>query len=354
MNWDFQEGPLNVVTTSFHTCSKVFRQGKVAIMLSLELKLAIWVVMGFIAILATFFNLYIMLMSLQIHRTNGHWTPSETIIIALSLAGSTYQFLSYTWVTFQEMDKNCYLDRGIEPLLLALVFSLKFTIIWITAFLTFYYSTKLVIEPISCYTKIQEAFFKHVGTVVMVIPICGFSSCMPLMTVLTLTNSTSSSSCSEATAISHSWVIYIGCYLVITDIAPGLLILKSSISITFHLVIHLRHMKDSNNGFHKPKLGTEMRVIRMNLMLVAAFLCFLGVDLFTHYLNVVQAEKNLSIIMFFTCIYFTVNSMVLIYGRKSFWKELLHQYNHFLDEFPCLNCLKVPETKIKVNPSPGH
>uniref|UniRef100_A0A8C9U4Y4 Taste receptor type 2 n=1 Tax=Scleropages formosus TaxID=113540 RepID=A0A8C9U4Y4_SCLFO len=326
-----------------------------AVMLPHEVRLAIWVMMGFTAILTILFNLFILLMSLHSYRHNGHWMPCETIITALSLANGAYQLVSYSWVTLEEVDRMCYLDREIFSFLLVTVFSLKFTIIWITAFLTFFYSTKLVIEPIHCYTKIQEAFLKHAGTVVVVIPICGFGICMPLLTVFDATNSTVSNNyCSTVTTDSHTGGIYLGCYLLISDIAPGLLILKSSISITVHLVIHLRHMKASNNGFHVPKLSSEMRVVRMTLILVVVFLCFLFMDLFTNYVTVVHGENIMEITMFFTSLYIAISSLVLIYGKKSFWKGLLHQYNVFLDEFLCLRCLKVPETKAKVNPGPGH
>lgn len=53
------------------------------------------------------------------------------------------------------------MPHPISAILLLLLFSLKFTIVWYVSFLTFYYSTKLVHTPNHCYTQIQAAILKH-------------------------------------------------------------------------------------------------------------------------------------------------------------------------------------------------
>ncbi|XP_048848432.1 uncharacterized protein LOC125718591 [Brienomyrus brachyistius] len=324
-------------------------------MLSNSTELSIWVLVGFTAILTIFFNLYILLMSLHGYRQNGHWLPCETIISALSLTNILHQIISYIWMTMEELDRKCMLQEQSFSIILVIVFSLKFSIIWITAFLTFFYSTKLVIEPIHCYTKIQEAFLKHVGTVVIAIPVCGFITCMPLVTVLAPLNKTIENEfCSSIIPVGLNGTIYVIYYFLISDVIPGLLMLKSSISISVHLAIHLHHMKTSNNGFHTPKLGSEMRVIHMNLGLVVVFLCFLLVDLYVYYMSIAKMENVMMLSILFSSIYTAASSLLLIYGKKTFWKGLLHLHNLFIDEYPCLECLKVPENKVKEKTTPGH
>ncbi|XP_036382066.1 uncharacterized protein LOC118776092 [Megalops cyprinoides] len=317
-------------------------------MLSSEDKMAIWILTGMTASLTIFFNLYILLTNLRSYRQNGHWLPCETIITALSVVSGTHQLVSYFWITMDKMDTDCLLNSLPFSILLVTVHSLKFSIMWITAFLTFYYSTKLVIEPIHCYTKIQEAILKHVTTVVLIIPLCGFASCMPLLVVLSQHNSTETNpnpDCGSLATTGIQGMAYLAYYLLMSDIIPGLLMVKSSISISVHLAIHLRHMKASTNSFHSPKLGSEMRVIRMNLGLVSVFLCFLVVDLYVHYMSMVKRQNVLVLTILFSSVYTAVNSLVLIYGKTTFWKELLHQFSLLLDVFPCLACFKVPETK---------
>lgn len=119
--------------------------------------------------------------------------------------------------------------------------------------------------------------------------------------------------------------------------------MKCCISISVHLAIHLRHMKESTNGAHRPKLGSQMRVIKMSLSLVVVFIVFLVVDLYVQYEIAVHHENIIMLTFFFTSIYTTATAMVLIYGKKTFWKALIHEYNVCLDEYPCLSCLKVPE-----------
>lgn len=326
-----------------------------SIMLSTLDQIGIWVLTGFLAILTIFSNLYILLVNQRNCRKNHlHLCPGDTIMTGISISSIGHQVLSYLWLTVVQVDINC-MYVTVESILLVLVFSLKFSIMWTTAFLTFFYSTKLVIKPIHCYTRIQEAILKHVLTVVIVIFVCGFTNCLPLLTTMTFHNSSAGTTdCGKIIpdgAVGYGYIIYL---VISADIIPGILMIKCSISISYHLSVHLRHMKESTNGTHAPKLGTQMRVIRMNLSLVVVFLCFLVVDLYTQSTVVLKSENNMGLSILFTTLYTTVSGFVLIYGKKSFWKEMLHWYNLFLDEYSCLSCMKVPEGKTVTHTAPKH
>ncbi|XP_046871629.1 uncharacterized protein LOC124463877 [Hypomesus transpacificus] len=317
-----------------------------------SIQVFIWVLTGLIAVLTGFFNLYIITMSVGSYRQHKHWTPSETIITALSVANSVHQLVCYFWMTMDGFDRYCYMPQTVYSLMQLSVFSLKFTIMWNSAFLTFYYSTKLVISPIHCYTKIQEAIMKHVTTVVLLIPLFGLGACSPMLVVLHPHNNTAAGhDCGVITPTDTSGDIYEVVHLILADVLPGLVMLKCCVSISVHLALHLHHMKATTNGSHGPKLGTQLRVIRMTLMLVALDLSFLVVDLYVHYQMSVEHEDIIGVSLLFTSVYTTFSAVVLIYGKKTFWKNLLHSYNIGLDEFPCLVFLKVPETKNKNNPA---
>lgn len=324
-------------------------------MLSIVDQIGIWLLTGFLAILTVFFNIFILLVNQRNCRKNHlHLCPGDTIMTGLSMAGIGHQVLSYVWMTMVQVDINCMYST-VETILLVLVFSLKFSIMWTTAFLTFFYSTKLVIEPVHCYTHIQEAILKHVLTVVIFIFVCSFANCLPLLTVVTFNNSSAGiTNCGSITPNGVGGLGYVIYLVVSADIVPGILMIKCSISISYHLSIHLRHMKESTNGTHGPKLGTQMRVIRMNLTLVAVFLCFLVVDLYTQFTVVSKSENTMSLSILFTTLYTTVSGFVLVYGKKSFWKEFLHWFNLFLDEYSCLSCMKVPESKTVAHTAPKH
>ncbi|KAJ8401052.1 hypothetical protein AAFF_G00390090 [Aldrovandia affinis] len=316
----------------------------------------IWLLTGLIGVFTIFFNLYILLMSLRTYRQNGHWIPSETIIAALTLVNGAHQVVSYLFLTLDKMDTQCIVSEHLISTLLVVIYSLKFCIMWTTAFLTFYYSTKLVIEPIHCYTKVQEAILKHVTTVVLLIALCAFGSCLPMIVVLTNQRAEGDAyDCGTLRPKGFPGLVYMGYYLLMSDIVPGLLMAKCSISISVHLAIHLRHMKASANGFHGPKLGSEMRVIRMNLGLVAIFILFLVVDLYVHYMNVVENKNAMPLTVLFTSFYTAVSTLVLIYGRKTFCKELLLQFRLVLGAYArACPCLKDPEDQPAVSAAPGH
>lgn len=52
----------------------------------------------------------------------------------------------------------------------------------------------------------------------------------------------------------------------------------------------------------------------------------------------------------FTPVFTSVTPMVVIYGKTSFWKALLHEFNIGLDEYPCLSLVpgQKPETSSAV------
>ncbi|KAI4820645.1 hypothetical protein KUCAC02_028616 [Chaenocephalus aceratus] len=311
-------------------------------------KVAIWVMTGLLATTTVFFNVYILLMSIWNYRQKKKWSPSETIILALSVADVAHQLICYFWMTMDELDSKCLIDQRPYTVMLLLIYSLKFTIMWDTSFLTFYYSTKLVSTPNHCYTQIQDAILKHVTLAVCLIPLLGLGTCMPMLMVFKSDNITAANKdCGILTPTNNIGQVYEAMYLILSDVLPGVLMVKCCFSISFHLAVHLRKMKASSNGAHRPKLGSQMRVIQMALSLVAVFILFLVIDLYVNYQISVNHENIIGLTFCFTSIYTTVTAMVLIYGKKTFWKALIHEFNVCLDEYPCLYCLKVPEQKAK-------
>ncbi|CAG5920699.1 unnamed protein product [Menidia menidia] len=321
-----------------------------------EGKLSIWILTGVLAVTTVFFNVYIFMMSLWNKKEKKQRGPSETIIIALSVADVVHQLVCYLWMTMDEVDYLCRITEMIYTVLLLLIFSFKFTIMWDTSFLTFYYSTKLVNTPNQCYTHIQAIILKHVTLAVVLIPLCGLATCMPMLAVFHRNNGTSADKdCGVLMPDTSSGKAYDVVYLLLSDVLPGLVMFKCCISISVHLAIHLRNMKASTNGAHAPKLGSQMRVIKMALSIVAIFLLFLVVDLYVNYQIVVHHTSGIGLSFFFTSVYTTVTAMILIYGKKTLWKALKHDFNLSLDEFPCLSCLKLPEKKAeKAEPSTQH
>ncbi|XP_056231699.1 uncharacterized protein LOC130169215 [Seriola aureovittata] len=311
-------------------------------------KFALWVLTGLFAVTTVFFNAYIFLRSLLNYKQKKQWSPSETIIVALSVADMAHQLVCYFWMTMDEVDSKCRMAQMPYTVMLLIISSLKFTIMWDTGFLTFYYSTKLVSTPNHCYTRIQAAILKHVTLTVFLIPLCGLGTCMPMLVVFHTDNNTiGNKDCGVLLPDTPSGQIYEIIYLLLADVLPGLLMAKCCISISVHLAIHLRHMKASTNGAHAPKLGSQMRVIQMALSLVAAFTVFLVVDLYVNYQMAVNHDNVITLTFLFTAIYTTVTAVVLIYGKKSLWKALMHDVNVCLDEYPRLSCLKVPERNAK-------
>ncbi|XP_034396676.1 uncharacterized protein LOC117735882 [Cyclopterus lumpus] len=313
-------------------------------------KLSLWVMTGLLAVTTVFFNVYIFLMSLWNYRQKKKWSPSETIILALSLASVAHQLVCYFWMTMVEVDSKCLIMEMPYAVMLLIIYSLKFTIMWDTSFLTFYYSTKLVNTPNQCYTQIQAAILKHVSLAVFLIPLCGLGTCMPMLVVFhsdSVNVTIANRDCGVLIPDTPSGKAYEAMYLILADVLPGVLMVKCCVSISIHLAIHLRHMKASTNGAHGPKLGSQMRVIQMALSLVAVFILFLVIDLYVNYQISVNHENIITLTFFFTSIYTTVTAVVLIYGKGTFWKALIREFNVGLDEYPCLSCLKVPEQKAK-------
>ncbi|CAL8248593.1 unnamed protein product [Merluccius merluccius] len=305
-------------------------------------KLVILIITGLLAVLTVFFNLYILLMSLANYKQKKKWAPCETIVAALSVGNGAHQLVCYFWMTMGQMDQRCLISHLFYTVVLLLIFSLKFTVMWTTAFLTFYYSTKLVTAPNRCYTHAREAIVKHAAAVVGLIPLAGLLTCMPMMAAFHEHSGNRTSlhrDCGVIMPDTASGRVYDALYLVATDVLPGLLMIKCCVSISVHLAIHLRHMKSSTNGAHAPKLGTQMRVIRMTLSLVAVFLCFLVVDLYVNYQISVNHDNVIVLSFFATSFYTAVSAAVLIYGKKTFWKALVALC---LNELPCLANREVP------------
>lgn len=305
-------------------------------------KVVLFALTSLVAAATVFFNGYLLLSALARLQQKRRQAPSETIIVALALAAVAYQLVCYLWMAMDQMDDNCRLETTPYAALLLLVSSLKFAIMWDVSFLTFYYSTKLVAAAHRCY-----AHLKHVTPAVVLIPVCGLLTCMPMLVVFHHGNQTlTNEDCGVLVPNSQSGRIYQVVYLLLADVLPGLLMAKCCASICLHLALHLRHMKASTNGTHGPKLGSQRRVIQMALSLVAIFIVYLVVDLYVHYQISVHHENILTLTVFFTSTYTTVTAMVLIYGKKSFWKVLIREFNALLDG-SCLACLKVPEHKAK-------
>ncbi|XP_022052621.1 uncharacterized protein LOC110953090 [Acanthochromis polyacanthus] len=314
-------------------------------------KFTLWVITGLLAVLTVLFNVYIFVTCLWNYKQKKQLGPSDTIIMALSVADVLHQLACYFWMTMVEVDRECRIAQIIYTVMLQCVFSVKFTIMWDTSFLTFYYSTKLVNTPNQCYTHIQTAILKHVTLAVFLIPLCGLCTCMPMLVVFHAEQNVTETNkdCGILVPDTKAGLVYDVLYLLLADVLPGLLMIKCCISISVHLAIHLRHMKASTNGAHLPKLGSQMRVIEMALSIVAVFIVFLVVDLYVNYQIVVNHENDITLTFLFTSVYTTVNAIVLIYGKKTFWKALLREYNVLLDVYPCLSCLKVPEQKAKTS-----
>uniref|UniRef100_A0A8C6USW8 Taste receptor type 2 n=1 Tax=Neogobius melanostomus TaxID=47308 RepID=A0A8C6USW8_9GOBI len=294
-------------------------------------KLAIWIITGLFAVTTVFFNLFILLSSLSRYQHTKQWSPSETIVVALSGANLVHQLICYLWMSMDEIDHECNLPPLPYSVLLTLLHSFKFTIMWYVSFLTFYYSTKLVHTPNRLYTLIQAIILKQVTLGVVLIPLCAVGVCMPALVLL------QSEKNSNTTTVNQDCGLW-RCF-------PGLLMVKCCVSIPVHLAIHLQHMTASTNGAHGPKLGSQLRVIQMALSLVAIFLVFLVVDLYVNYQIAVYHDNTIMLTFLFTSIFTTVTPMVLIYGKTSFWKSFLHEYNTGLDEYPCHAYSKGSRTK---------
>lgn len=316
-------------------------------------KLVIWVLTGMLAVTTVFFNLYIILANLWKDREKKQWTPSDTIITSLSVASGAHQLLCYFWLTMDVLDRECRMAQMSYSVMLLLIFSLKFTIMWNTGFLTSHYSNKLVTTTNPCNTKIHAAIIKHVTLVVFLIPLFGLAVSMPMLVVFHPDNYTrANDDCGIMMPDTRAGEVYEGMYLILADVLPGVVMIKCCISISVHLGIHLHNMKASTNGARGPKLGTQIRVIQMTLSLVAVFLCFLVVDLYVHYQIAVNHQKAIVLTFFFTSLYTAVTAMVLVYGKKTLWKSLIRAFNGGLDEYPCLSFLKVPEKDSKPSSAP--
>ncbi|XP_077571644.1 taste receptor, type 2, member 202 [Stigmatopora nigra] len=317
-------------------------------------KLTLWLLTSILSMTTLFFNLYIFLTSFSNYKKKKQWTPNEIIMVALSLANMAHQLVSYFWMSMDELDHNCVVAQTPYAVLLVITFSLKFTVMWDSSFLTFYYSTKLVSTPNRRYTRFQAAIIHQATLGVFAIPLSGLGTCLPMLVVFHAANDTRDNrDCGVLMPDTTPGKIYEGLYLVVADVLPGILVIKCCISISGHLAAHLRRMKASANGARVPKSGSQMRVIEMALSLVAVFLLFLVVDLYVNYQIAVHHENAITLTLFFISIYTTLSAVLLIYGKKSLWKALIHDFKVCIGACPCLTCLRVPEQKDHLSRNPA-
>lgn len=275
---------------------------------------------------------------------------------ALSLACCAHQMACYLWMTMDEVDLECRLEPNIYTFTLLLSYSFKFTALWDSALLTLYYCTKLVdgqnaAQGSRCWSRLQTAALSR--SAMFLVPLLGLSTCMPMFAVFQPENSNSTTvnqDCGVLVATGSAALVYEVAYVLLADVLPGVLMVRCCVSISAHLAAHLRSMKANNVGndvgaHRRPRLGAQMRVIRMALSLVAVFAVFLTVDLYVQFRITVNHENIISLAFFFTSVYTATAAAVLIYGRRSLWKALVRDVNGLLNEFPCLSCLKLPEQK---------
>lgn len=311
-------------------------------------KAVLFALTGPMAVATVFFNGYILLSALSRLRQRPRQAPGETVIVALALAAMAYQLVCYFWMTMDQLDASCGMEPTPYTVMLLLVKSLKFTITWDVSFLTFYYSSKLVSAAHRCHAH-TGAVLANATTVVVLIPVCGLGTCMPMMAVFHRENHTlANEDCGVLVPDGKAGGTYAVAYLLLADVLPGLVMVRCCVAIAVHLAVHLRHMKASAAGARGPRLGSQTRVIQMALYLVAIFVVFLVVDLYVQYQILVHHENILLLTFFFTSTYTTVTAMVLIYGKKSFWKALTCEFNALLDG-SCLACLKAAEHKAKTS-----
>lgn len=307
-------------------------------------KVVLFALTGLMAVATVFFNGYILLAAVSRLRQKQRPAPSESIVAALALAAVAHQLICYSWMSLDQMDDTCQLETTAYTVLLLLVSSLKFAITWDVSLLTFYYSSKLVSAAHRCHGRIRAAL-RYVAPATVLIPVCALATCMPMLAVFHYDNTTlSNEDCGVLVPNSCSGRIYEVAYLLLADVLPGVLMVKCCASISVHLAVHLRRMKASGSGARGAKLGSQMRVIRMALSLAAIFIVFLLVDLYAQYQISVHHENILTLTFFFTSTYTTVTAMALIYGKRSFWKALVREFNALLGG-SCLARLKVPERK---------
>ncbi|XP_061907799.1 uncharacterized protein LOC133652763 [Entelurus aequoreus] len=310
-------------------------------------KMTLWVMTGFCSVTTVVFNVFLFLMSLHDYqRRKKH----QSIMAALSVANISHQLLCYLWMSMDDMDAKCHVGHTPYAVLLVLIFSLKFSIMWDSSLLTLYYSTKLVSAP----GRRHAAINRLVVPAVLMVPLWGVATCMPMLAVFHPANHTAGNrDCGVLMPDTEPGQIYEAVYLILSDVLPGILMVQCCVSISAHLARHLGHMKASSNGAHLPKTGAQMRVIRMSLSLVVVFLLFLVVDLYVNYQIAVHHQNAITLTFFFTSVYTAAAAMVLIYGKKSMWKVLASECHVCVDACSCLEALEGPEQEVQGSRPPA-
>lgn len=308
-------------------------------------QLGVWGLTACLAVISVFFHVFILLQSARRAHSNGRWTPSDIITSALALQSVMQQAVAVLWMSLDLMDPQCIVGRA-GQVLEVLLLGLRVSVLWNTALLLFSYSTKLVMEPVHCYTHAQELLLRHVRPTVALIPVCSLCFCCPLLATLGNGSSAHNSTREReygSVLSEESGHAYLILYLVLCDVLPGAVVLKASVSIAVHLALHLRHLRSSTNGFHGPRLGAELHVIRMCLSLALVYLLLLAVELYGFYLILHRHQNVLVLSVLLFSLYSAVCGAVLTYGKESVWKELLHLCDLTVDRYPRLSCLKAPE-----------
>lgn len=302
-------------------------------------KLALWISTGVFAVATVFSNGYILAASLRTTaraRARARRSPSESIVAALAAANVLHQLVCYFWMSMDEVDVKCRIVPLSYTVLLLLVFSLKFTITWDTSFLTFYYSVRLAAAPAGGASRTRALTLKHATAAVLLVPLMGAATCVPMLAVFHADNRTRlNGDCGVLVPDTRPGKIYEVAYLLLADVLPGAVVATCCASICVRLYVHLRRMRAGADGARRPKPGAQLRVIQMSLSIVVLFSLFLAVDLYVNYQIAVNGENAISLTFFFTSMYTTGVAVVLVYGKKTLWKELLRDYHLLADGYPC-------------------
>uniref|UniRef100_H3A2X9 Taste receptor type 2 n=2 Tax=Latimeria chalumnae TaxID=7897 RepID=H3A2X9_LATCH len=299
-----------------------------------SVQFSLWIINSFIIVASIFGNLFVFLMNYRSYRRKGYFLPCELICCALSAISGFLEVVFYLWMSMSELDRSCLISQACYISLLLVIFSLHSALLWITAFLLFFYSAKIVIEPIHCYTKVQDAILKHAPTVLAAIFFFSFTFNIPLIILNSkhTANETNTQQCGNL--VVRDKIIFLSIYLPITAILPAVVMVKSSISILVHLMIHLRHLKANTNGFHTPKLSSQMRVVRMTLVLTIVYLIALITYVLCMTFAMINNNRLFEIAGTAASIYTMASSLILSYGKQSHWNELAKLWREFVALFP--------------------
>ncbi|XP_063048765.1 uncharacterized protein LOC134442649, partial [Engraulis encrasicolus] len=340
--------------------------------LSMAHRVAVWWLANVLGVFTIFYHTLLLVLSERRAKAGHRRAASETIIEALAVESLLQQCVLALWLGLTALDPRCLLGVTYSVLVVA-VLVLRFCVLWTTSLLLFFYSTKLVMQPISCYTHAQDFLMRHVIPTLLLIPMVALALCCPLLGILphythdapigdsnqndydthnasALANismpilsayDTQNASvfllpaCHSLQLSTHVSAVaeeaYLAMLLLMTEVIPGVFMLKSSISIAVHLHLHLRHLRESSNGAHGPRTGPETRVVTMALSLAANYLVYLGVVIYTQYNLWRHQEHAMFLSSLFSSLYSALCGLILLYGKESLWRHLTHLHNATVD-----------------------